>query len=730
MHVSVLQLEVLLNTAEDGQEGVYMNKVQSYLAVIAAILLGFVTPMFAGDDIRVAPAQETLGGKIKKVFGFGSATKAIPVKKIEPRSHNVNNSLVEYEVEEPELFRTFEKAQNITTGTMGTKAPFTIKSGDASLVIGGKLREEYNFSRNAVFLNKNLPDEYGFFKNTLELFFNAGWGKEKYGHNAVEFKTTLRHKSLWGDAGKTGITDDATIKLKDCYVGSHSHKTDRPLMWIKEVWLQASLSALIGHGQVESDNMHAIKLGMFPFQLGRGIALGQGYGTSKDFLVTYDSINDFYAPGILLTGPILKNTLFYDAYYAKYQEQGASGKQTMSINKARTDRGVSFLGAGKDDELWALQLRWTALDDKKHAGELEVAPYIFYNEASAREIELPADAKSCLGTVGLNTEYEIGNFKVSGEIAMNFGHELMYPIDRNQIILQKDSTTGNLQEVYSKVTKISDSSKMVANTTNATTLTNNANKTNGGTLSSDSTYKNASDRFRPKYRDEYRGWMGVVDMAYQFVDAKTKVAAAYGFASGDKNPHRDEVNGTYRGWIGLNEWYSGKEVTSVFILDSRVTKRPMTLRAGEDAAEENQQEDLTDGSFCDLHYVGGSLTWVPTHLFKHPFILNPNVLFFFKDHISPAYDLANDKAFTNKNASSFLGMEWNLQSKYELMKDLYLTGVFAMFVPGSYYSDIKGAKLKEDLATVLGATTSDDKAKFRVSNDIGYGLNFALEYKF
>ena len=691
-----------------------MNKIQGYLALIAAFSLGFATVLIAGDDNRISNT-------------FGN---------VRHEDHKAHNPLLERkDTEEATLFREYEeKAKllpDIFTGA-GSKAPFVIRAGDAAFTIGGKLREEYNFSRNAVFLNKSLPDEYGYFKNTLELFVNSAWGKEKYGHNAIEFKTTLRHKSLWGDAGKTGITDDVAVKLKDGYTATHSHKTDRPLLWIKEAWLQASLSALIGSGQVDAENMHAVRFGMFPFQLGRGIALGQGYGTSKDFLVAYDSINDFYAPGILITGPIIQNKLFYDAYYAKYQEQGSSGKQTMSlVNKIRTDRLTApWLGAGKDDELWALQIHWTALDDKKNAGELEFVPYVFYNEASARKIEFPADAKSCLGTVGLNTEYEVGGFKVSGEVAMNFGHELIYPIDRNQIILQKDSTTGNLQEVYSKVVKISDSSKMLAISSNATTLTNNTNKTNGGTLTSDTLYKNASDRFRPKYRDEYRGWMGVLDVAYQFVEQKVKIAAAYGFASGDQNPHRDEYNGTYSGWIGLNEWYTGKEVTSIFILDSRVTKRPMTLRAGEDAAEANQQEDLTDGSFCDLHYIGGSLTWIPTNVFKNPLILNPNVLFFFKDHTSPAYDLINDQASTTKKASSFLGMEWNLQSKYELMKDLYLSGVFAMFVPGSYYGDIKGAKLKDDLATVLGATTSDDKAKFRVGNDIGYGFNFGLEYKF
>ena len=71
--------------------------------------------------------------------------------------------------------------------------------------------------------------------------------------------------------------------------------------------------------------------------------------------------------------------------------------------------------------------------------------------------------------------------------------------------------------------------------------------------------------------------MAVVDSSYLFEDVDLKVAAAYGYASGDDNPHTVERDKNYKGFVGLHELYAGKRVPSVFVLDARKVKRPLTL---------------------------------------------------------------------------------------------------------------------------------------------------------
>ena len=651
--------------------------------------------------------------------GFFDVIKTEPTPITEPATENITKTQSNSQIKEEE------------------KKDFSIQRGDAKLTLSGKSRTESFFHKNAVLLNSHVPDEAGYFKQTLDTNLGLVYGEKTFGHKALEFDTSVRFKTIWGKIGDTGTTEDGNVYVDNVYVGKHNHLSSKSLLWIREAWLKFSFNSTLN---LKTEKLHFFKLGMFPFSLGRGIALGDAYGFAKNFLAIYSRATDYYAPGMLLSGELSKDKLSYDLYYAKLEEKSASFSDTFNSNKEKIigRRSTPWAGVAKDSDLIAGRLQIKPLDSES-AGVLNLEPYTYFNYASDQKVDKEADSKSKLGAVGLNAEYAKGNFEIGGEIAFNYGHEQLFNIDKNEtemdMVQYHGETEESLREVYSKVLYNggnNDGKKAPATSTVKTAITDNTNNANSGVFTSSSSYKSASDRFRPAYKNNYRGWMGVIDAAYNFPKYDLKIAAAYGYASGDKNPHAEEKNKNYKGFVSLHEFYTGNRVSSIFMFDARKVKRPLALQEGSTTAKAE-----SDTSFADLHFTGFGFTWEPKQCKNHNLSINPNVLLFWKAHESPKFITdptgeTDGAASTEEKANKFLGTEFNVKAKYNLLKDLSLIGNIAVFVPGAYYRDIKGVPMSDDLFSTL---EESDKAnlsseRYRISNDAAYFVNVAIEYKF
>jgi len=613
------------------------------------------------------------------------------------------------------------------------KKPFTISSGDSELTIGASSTTEHRFAKNVVFLNSNIPDEFSYFRQTIDSKLGFAYGQNQFDHKAIEANTTLRFKTIWGKIGETGATEFNTIKSGNAIVGSHKHISSKPLIWVKEAWLKTTLNSIFNWG---SEKLHSIKFGMFPFSLGRGISLGSVYGCSKDFLAIYSRITDYYAPGILLSGELSKDRLWYDLYYSKLEEKSASISDTFNSVKEKIvgRRTTPWRGVAKDSDLVAARLRIKPVKSDSF-GELYTEPYFYYNEASDQKIEMSGDSKSVLGAIGLNSEYKKNNFEFGAEAALNYGYEQLYHLDRNAVTLRMVEVSAGvwaLQEVYNKIVDTATGQiYMPVNDTNKSTVANNTNIVNGTPLSSDASWRNASDRYRNDYRNRYRGWFAVADASYLFESICTKFSAAAGYVSGDANPHISDADGIYRarsynGFVTLNEFYVGKRVPSVIMLDDRHIKRPLTLII------DNNSEVKTDSAFSDLAHIGFGFDLRPKRLEEHNLSINPNVLFYWKAHKSPKYDLTTHRASTTEKADRYLGTEFNINGRYDLLKDLSLVGNLAFFISGQYYNDVKGAPLDSDFFNRLEKVdqASLDSANYRLGSDNAMYFRVALEYRF
>ena len=258
--------------------------------------------------------------------------------------------------------------------------------------------------------------------------------------------------------------------------------------------------------------------------------------------------------------------------------------------------------------------------------------------------------------------------------------------------------------------------------------------------------KSDAARFRPRYKNSYCGWFGVVDCAYKFDNPNIKVAAAYGYVSGDTNPHEVEKNKNYHDFVGINEWYCGKRVPSVFLLCEKIIKVPVSF-------SENSTKVTIDNTFSNLHHFGFGATWWPQCCKSKKVKINPNALFFWRARGSLKYDVTKsfkDGDYSNNEefkyglvdrttgkpygyASKYLGTELNLVISSEPLPDFSVFATAAIFIPGGFYKDIKGipngdifTKIHKDIRKEYKLNPLD----YRLNDDTAFFLDAGVSYKF
>lgn len=626
--------------------------------------------------------------------------------------------------------------------TPGKKELIVIRRGDSEFIFGGRTKIETYLEKNTTMLNSNIPDELEYIKHTSDLNFDYSFGEQKYGYEAVEAFVTLSYKGAWGkaltfadrDAGPIAPTN---VMIDNASLPSHSHTSGKLLVWFKEAWLHMYLNPIFN---LKSKCTHLLKLGWFPFELdsGRGIALGGYYGQNKELLGLYNYVEDKSAPGILLSGHIIKDRLLYDIYYGVFENHSKSWSDEWNMGKRHViGREVNpWIGEAKNDEVIAGRLKWKPFVSEK-TGILDLEPYVFYNAASDQKIEIRPDAKTNWGSYGLNIEYNKGAFECGTDTAFNYGYERAFGIDRNQAKIVNNE--GTIVEQYSKIKYVNGGSNVLVtkDTKKAAFVPYEKGVNDNGLKIPDyGDYINANDRFRPTYKTTLHGWMTVVDGAYTFKEQNLKVALSYAYASGDRAPHAgDNKDAHYHGFVGLHEGYVGKRVPSFIVLDRRNLKRPTSL-----TNDPKNQKVAEDTSFTDMQIVGLGGTWSPKWGGKSVRI-NPNVLMFWKAFESKKWiiDLNDTTNFGHvsgtENASSFMGTEANVISSIELMQDLKLYMNFGIFVPGKYFSDVKGIPMDKDYYAQIVQDQGDnvsvgDAAHYRIWNDTAYDLNVGFDYKF
>ncbi len=117
---------------------------------------------------------------------------------------------------------------------------------------------------------------------------------------------------------------------------------------------------------------------------------------------------------------------------------------------------------------------------------------------------------------------------------------------------------------------------------------------------------------------------------------------------------------------------------------------------------------------------------------ERSFNINPNVLAYWKQRPSKAFDRATGMS-SDKFADTYLGLEANALIDCSLLDSCRIYGVGSVFIPGGFYTDVKGTPLtKEELRIIdtPDATGITNDRSPLLGNDIAFTLNFGIECRF
>ena len=650
------------------------------------------------------------------------------------------------------------------------------------------------YAKNFTLLNTSEKSDRVFqMKHTLDLSLNVRY-QEKMHDPSAEMKFTMRNKAVWGHPNIVPTTK-SEMKIIDHVGLGHSHAVPRHVSWIREGWLEMCINDMTGldfHGRRQT-----FKIGSFPFQLGRGISLGDAYAVGPDFVGFYsDSLVDQYAFGALLSGDIVKDRLRYDLYGGLLHNRCSSLRDTTAKVYAQEYGKLNCpqRGFGVVNIVIAGRLLLTAIKNKEQ-GELTFEPYALVNTDKEQKLNFRGDATSKLGTLGLASEYKNNRFEFGFEGAVNLGHQCVKGWDNNIVQLQNkngclcfinshayvgvDPCSEEANEVDLNAYKVPRSggvTKKTSFSTDTTTdpaypththpvnvkievskvgktannLVNNATRScshNGkfiGTVDEFSDtlcmppaqapakkdeFYNAKDRFRDPYANKYKGFMFVTDGAVKFLNDDVKIAATAGYASGDADPNFDLKDGDYRGFVSLQEQYSGKKVKSAFYMGSQgKLKIPLDTPTTEEKID--QFAPFIRG-FTNLAFIGTGITWEPREWEKR-FYLSSNILAFWETWPDRKFDALQNKLLP-EHARRFLGVELNTFLEKTLLYSLNIGIVASLFIPGSHFEDVKGKPInKEQKRRIdsLDRTGYELDCIPNIGTDTAFAFNIYFEYRF
>lgn len=606
-----------------------------------------------------------------------------------------------------------------------------------------KFKPESFFLKNINLLNNNnSADQFFFSRSTIDASIDLLYGKQCYGHDVAEFFVTFRNRSVWGNPESIAQTTETNLKILEAVFGAHRHFVAKHMVWIRELWLNFCINNAFG---LDFRHKYFFTLGSFPFELGRGISLGSAYAVGPRVLGFFsDNVVDQYAFGFKLSGDIYADCLSQDLYLAVLQNKGDNlGNTGAKIRGQEFGRKLRPMrGPGKIEHVVAGRLKWFPVKGESTLASFE--PYALYLHAPEHHVELPSDSSAKLGTLGLAGEFVCGNFEWGFDGAVNVGGQKVKGIDRN--VVEFKNNLGTVQLVNSRVhdTSATGSKTLYVPGGAAQKIIEGAAEDvsqNGkfiGTAGGVDLY-NDINRFRNPYFNRFKGWMFTADAAYSFGQKKkVKLAATAGIASGDQNPNKDienpndsNVDGDFRGFIGLQEIYSGRadRVQSVFLLGGTgKIPRPLWIPLSKDVVD--RVPSLISG-FTNLVFVGSAVHWYPTCGDRN-IAIRGNILSYWQEKATNAFDLAARHSSTNL-ARNYLGTELNAFTDADIFDGCKIFFIGSVFFPGTHYADIKGTPISNDDLKILdnpdasGITTDNNSL---LGDDTAYTINFGLEFRF
>jgi len=527
-----------------------------------------------------------------------------------------------------------------------------VSDKDITFNIGGRLKDELFFYGCVHTLRTDYHDQNDFIRHRLNLDMALTQGTKKYGAPASEACVRLCNYVFWQKESNYApfVIDEITVpSLDNVTIAKDVHVRPLiPLIFVEQAWFKLNFDVF---AKTFHDKPTYLKVGYFPYIVGRGVTLGFHDDLAVDYLGWAGEGGftryPFMPPGILFRTSLTEK-LSWDVYYNLWRETNASLDDTLKPERwSRLDGTGPERGSGKDRSTWVTKFDYSTTCNNR--GNLLLQPYLLFVNAPEQTVEVAADASSKLLTIGFMADWHSKNWNFNLECAGQTGHQHMHAIDRNEEQLTRGSNTGNAQTTFSHIIYASNDA-IEANPAVQTQASVSRDNSYQPTVRSDfrpdtdylyladapqqrnsaaqgATFKLANgtfahpaapagaflqntttfgnNRFRKPYKLTYQGFMALADLSYEFEDHPFRLAAALGYISGDKYPYNDEVNSHYNGFIPMRSRYRGLAVQNFLIFDRLVIPRPLNISYRTLYAY-NNRKDLSN-----LEYIGLGLTWFP-----------------------------------------------------------------------------------------------------------------------
>ena len=202
----------------------------------------------------------------------------------------------------------------------------------------GKIVKEVYANRNMIYLNSaNVYDRAFRFRTTADGILVSTYGDNSK-NPAVDSKIAVRFRY---DGGTDALvrTAPTTISLAGAPIVVPGSSIQKSTLWLRELFIKISLD------QNPTEPLYFVKFGSFPYELGRGIALGSAY-SSGGFLGLDPRFSiDQFAPGALLHADIIKDSLAGEWYYAVLSNPNSSFKENSEIIRLNEVTEIPSKGA-------------------------------------------------------------------------------------------------------------------------------------------------------------------------------------------------------------------------------------------------------------------------------------------------------------------------------------------------------------------------------------------------
>lgn len=589
------------------------------------------------------------------------------------------------------------------------------KPAQQTIKTAGKLVKEVYANRNMIYLNKANPYDAAFrYRTTFDETFLVYYGDNEKNY-VVDFKAAVRFRYDVGTAALIS-TAPSSFSLAGASIGLPSSSIQKSTLWLRELFIKISLD------QNPTESLYFIKFGSFPYELGRGIALGSAYNSGGFLGLDPRFSIDQFAPGALLHADIIKDTLYGELYYSLLSNNNSSYKdnaELIRINEIRKDGVGPARGTNKQTWITTGMLKWKAINHKDL--KLDVTPYTYMHISPDQNLEFPADSDSQLYAIGTAIECKSGRFEWGIDTAFQGGNTRVKAWDRNYTSIVNNDGTLSVQ--YTKV--YSDSSyTTLAIADNANQQTVKASNKNFAANGQEITYEsnpplwNAIDRFRPAQKFFYHGYFFVIDAACELIKNQLKICADAGFSSGHLDDYNDVNNMTeqqrmhqnFNGFIPVQSVYSGKRIQHLVMLNTGVPR--FTVQNPTITPEQQHVQSrifgvatLTD-KFTNLAYTGLGLECTPAKFADQKGLIKPVALYYWMVDAPTLGD--------GSQASHALGTALSLEFTATIKDCLDMGGYVGWMIPGTQYKQFSGLQLKGG----------------KLGSDVAYVLNFTMTYKF